>query len=122
MKWSDVWLSNMDRNEDGKLDRGWPINGPLYTSSAAPGAWLTNHQFGENDDGTNWNYFVKIVYAPSDWHADDGIWYDSEDVEMGSVIWGSYARILQTSNDPYYDEHGAIYNPSSPTGFGYYNP
>lgn len=122
MKWSDTWLSNMDRNFDGMLDRGWPFNGPSYTSSAAPGAWLTNHQYGENEDGTNWNYFVKIVFAPDDWHTDNGIWYNSEDVEMGTVIWGAYARILQVSNDPFYDEHGVIYNPSSPTGFGYYMP
>jgi hypothetical protein len=122
MKWSDTWLSNMDRNDDSKLDRGWPINGPSYTSSAAPGAWLTNHQFGENDDGTNWNYFVKIVYAPSEWIKIGDLWYDADNVEMGSIIWGSYARILQVSNDPYLGEHGVIYNPSSPTGFGYYNP
>jgi len=125
MKWSDVWLSNMDRNDDGKLDRGWPINGPSYISSAAPGAWLTNHQFGDYEQEGEiykWNYFVKIVFAPSDWTETDGVWYDADNVEMGTVIWGSYARILQIYNDQGTGEHGVEYNPLSPTGFGYYNP
>ncbi len=42
MKWSDIWLSNKDCNDDDVLDRG----GPGGTSSAAEGAWLTNHQWG----------------------------------------------------------------------------
>ena len=77
-----------------------------------------SHSQGTADRGIGY----ALVYAPSDWHPIDGIWYDSENLEMGSVIWGSYARILQVSNDPYYDEHGVLYNPPSPTGFGYYNP
>jgi len=116
MKWNDAWLSNMDRDLDGELDRYYGF--PSYIDS---GAWLTNHQSGTNPDGSNWNYFVKIVAASSDWTVSGGCWYD-DGVEMGTVIWGSFARILQISNDPMYDEHGVLYNPPSPTGFGYYMP
>jgi len=59
MKWSDIWLSNKDCNSDGLLDRG----GPGGTNSAADGAWLTNHQRGEDETG-NWTYYVKIVAPP----------------------------------------------------------
>ena len=119
MKWSDLWISNVDRNDDGKLDRGV---GPSYTNSAVPGAWLTNHQRGINEDSTTWSYFVKIVYPDADWVKDGTLWRDSEDVEMGSVLWTSFAKIFAVSNDPAYDEHGVLYNPVSPTGFGYYKP
>lgn len=119
MKWSDAWLSNVDRNSDTKLDRG---NDEPYTSSAATGAWLTNHQWGVNDDGTHWYYFVKIVYPGDDavHNATDDTWYTAEGVEIGPAIWGAYARILQISNDPALDEHGVLNNWPAPTGFGYY--
>ncbi len=117
MKWSDSWLSNKDRNFDTKLDRG---NDYPYTSSAATGAWLTNHQWGVNDDGTHWYYFVKIVYPGDDANLVAGVWYTAEGVEIGPVIWGAYARILQISNDPAYNEHGVLNNWPAPTGFGSY--
>jgi len=119
MKWSDSWLSNKDRNFDTRLDRG---NDEPYTSSAATGAWLTNHQWGVNDDGTHWYYFVKIVYPGDDavHNATDDTWYTAEGVEIGPAIWGAYARILQISNDPALDEHGVLNNWPAPTGFGYY--
>jgi len=46
MKWSDEWLSNQDRNGDGKLDRGYSCDPVNANSSACEGAWLTNHQKG----------------------------------------------------------------------------
>ena len=116
MKWSDIWLSNKDCNGDGILDRG----GPGGTSSDAEGAWLTNHQSGWNDDGSRWTYFVKIVAAPADAYVDGGYWYTADGVEIGSVIWGAYARILQISNDPGADEHGLLYKSPASPGFGYY--
>lgn len=118
MKWSDIWLSNKDCNDDGILDRG----GPGGTSSDAEGAWLTNHQSGWNDDGTRWIYFVKIVAAPDDAYKQGGYWYTADDIEIGPVIWGAYARILQISNDPAYDEHGVLYKSPASPGFGYYKP
>lgn len=108
MKWSDEWL-----NEDRVRCAGTPQEG----SSACEGAWLTNHQSGRNDDGTKWTYFVKIVYPPGGpVDADsDGI----DDNTGGSIIWGSYVRIQQVSNDPAYDEHGKTFS-VTPTGFGFY--
>jgi hypothetical protein len=117
MKWSDSWLSNKDRDFDTKLDRG---NDPPYTSSAAEGAWLTNHMWGTNPDGSQWNYFVKIVYPGDDAVLVDGTWYTEDGVEIGPAIWGAYARILQISNDPVYDEHGVLNNWPAPAGFGSY--
>lgn len=114
MKWNDAWLSNVDRDGDGKLDR--PSD---YIGS---GAWETNHMWGENPDGTNWNYYCKIVAAPADAYKVGSYWYLSDGTELGEVIWGSFAIIFQVSNDPSLGEHGVIYNPPSPTGFGYYRP
>ena len=70
MKWNDAWLSNLDRNQDGALDRHWG-----FDSYIGSGAWLTNHQSGENEDGTQWNFFTKIVAAPADAYVDSGVWY-----------------------------------------------
>ena len=131
MKWSDEWLANTDCNGDGKLDRGYSCNPENPTSSACDGAWETNHQFGsyEGEDGEicYWNYFVKIVYVNPDnaykaVNLEDNVeyWYTADGVEIGSVIWGAYARILQISNDPCADEHGVLYHSEAPVGFGYY--
>jgi hypothetical protein len=48
MKWNDAWLSNMDCDGDGLLDRHYGFN-----TYIGLGAWLTNHQSGTyiNDDG-----------------------------------------------------------------------
>lgn len=112
MKWNDAWLSNSDCDGDGLLDRYYG-----FDSYVGSGAWLTNHQWGEG-----WNYFVKIVAAPSDAYVDGSSWYTAGGKEIGSVIWGSFARILQVSNDPAYDEHGVLNNWEAPTGFGFYKP
>lgn len=117
MKWNDAWLSNMDCVGDGSLDRHYG-----YASYIGSGAWETNHMWGTNTDGAKWNYYVKIVAVPADATLDSGIWYDSEGVEIGTSIWGSFAIIFQVSNDPSVPEHGVLYNPPSPTGFGYYKP
>ena len=61
MKWNDAWLSNMDQDDDGALDRYYG-----FESYIGSGAWLTNHMTGVNDDGTHWTYFTKIVAVPDD--------------------------------------------------------
>ena len=122
MKWSDEWLSNKDRNEDGKLDRGYSCDSVNANSSACPGAWETNHQRGVNDDGSHWTYFVKII-TPDELNGDykvGGFWYTADHKKIGSVIWDTYAQILQISNDPAYNEHGVLHNWEAPTGFGFY--
>ena len=116
MKWNDAWLSNMDRDGDGKLDRH-----AGYASYIGSGAWETNHMWGEYSDGTKWNYFTKIVAVPEDAVLVGGVWY-LDGVEIGPSIWGQFATIFQVSNDPYAGEHGVLYNAPGPTGFGYYMP
>ncbi len=119
MKWNDAWLSNKDCNDDGILDR--PSN-PIGS-----GAWDTNHQSGVYDDGTKWTYFVKIVAAPAYAYKEPanangstipGTWYTADGTEIGPVIWGSFARIQQVSNDPSYGEHGILYKSPASPGLG----
>jgi len=52
MKWNDAWLSNVDCDKDGLLDRHYGF--PSYIGS---GAWETNHQFGSYP-GENYNWDV----------------------------------------------------------------
>lgn len=115
MKWNDAWLSNMDCDDDGLLDRHFG-----YDSYIGSGAWLTNHMSGEyvgaDDEICSWNYFVKIVAAPSSAELVDGMWYLANGDELGPVIWGDFATILEVSNDSCAGEHGVLY--VSPVGPG----
>jgi hypothetical protein len=118
MKWNDAWLSNKDCDGDGLLDRHYG-----FDSYIGSGAWLTNHQSGEYVDEESgatceWNYFVKIVAAPSDAYADGGYWYTADGIEIGEVIWGSFAITQQVSNDPCAGEQGLLYRSPHHAGFG----
>jgi hypothetical protein len=119
MKWNDAWLSNLDCDDDGKLDRH--AGSVSYIGSSA---WLTNHQSGEctDVDGNlhRWNYFIKIVAAPVDAVEANGIWYTPEGEEIGAVIWGAFAVIQVVSNDPCAGEHGVQYVSPAGPGFGKY--
>lgn len=119
MKWNDAWLSNKNCDDNSLLDRHY--GSASYIGS---GAWLTNHQSGiyinENGKKCKWTYFVKIVAAPADAGAVEGIWYTAGGTEIGSVIWGSFAIIQQVENDPCVGLHGVSYLSPAPTGFGYY--
>jgi hypothetical protein len=66
-----------------------------------------------------WDYFVKIVSVFSTDVLTAGIWY-RDGVEIGPVIWGSFAVIQEVENDPYYGISGIQYNAPAPTGFGVY--
>jgi hypothetical protein len=115
MKWNDAWLSNMDRDGDGKLDR--PDD---YIGS---GAWETNHMWGEDEvDGElyQWNYFVKIVAAPEGATVVNGYWQTEDGTEIGAVEWGSFAVIQQIYNDSYTGDHGVEYLSPASAGFGFY--
>ncbi len=135
MWWSDTWLSNKDCNGDGDLDRGYSCDPINANSSACPGAWLTNHQWGsyEGDNGKicKWNYFVKIVAAPADAYkvpanangsTIPGIWYTADGIEIGPVIWGSFAVIMRVYNDPCAGDHGIEYLSPVGPGFGKFKP
>ena len=76
MKWNDAWLSNKDRDGDGKLDRHWG-----YDSYIGSGAWLTNHQKVNGE----WVYYVKIVAKPT------------EDFECNE-IWGQFCILMEVNS------------------------
>ena len=117
MKWNDAWISNKSCDGDTLLDRHFGF--PAYKGS---GAWLTNHQSGDNDDGTKWNYFVKIIAAPADATSVVGVWYTADGTEIGPSIWGEFATIQEVSNDPSYGQHGVQYVSPNNAGFGSYAP
>lgn len=109
MKWNDAWLSNQDRDNDGKLDRHWG-----YPSYIGSGAWETNHQSGTYlVDGIEykWIYFVKIVAKPTAAFvcADNGA------VE----IWGEFCIIEEVYNDTGSGNHG-VQLLAPPAGLGAY--
>jgi hypothetical protein len=107
MKWNDAWLSNKDCDNDGSLDRHYGFD--TYIGS---GAWLTNHQSGTDEEG-HWTYFVKIKAADETDYVENGYWYTADGVEIGPVIWGSFAIILEV-----YSGEGAVYVSPAGPGFG----
>ena len=117
MKWNDAWLSNKSCDDDLLLDRQGGY--PTYIGS---GAWLTNHQAGlvlANGKMRKWTYFVKIVAAPDDATVIDGVWWTVDGIELGPVIWGSFAVVQRVSNDPSAGEHGILYLSPNGPGFGH---
>jgi hypothetical protein len=107
MKWNDPWLSNVDCDLDGKLDRHYG-----FASYIGSGAWETNHQRGsweENGTICEWDYFVKIVAMPSP----DGC------PEGSPAIWGQFCIIQQVYNSPCEGAEG-IELLVTPAGFGAY--
>ncbi len=116
MKWNSAWLSNKDCDGDGLLDRH--LGNDSYLGS---GAWLTNHQSGKvevNGKMRKWTYFVKIVAAPADATVVGDFWVGADGIEIGPVIWGSFAIVQQVSNDPSNGEHGILYKSPSNPGLG----
>ena len=116
MKWNDAWLSNVDCDDDGKLDRHYG-----FDSYIGSGAWETNHMYGEYEqDGRvcQWNYFVKIVAVPADAVTVDGVWYNDDGIEIGPVIWTQFAVIQQVENDPCAGIHGLQYSSPDHNGLG----
>jgi hypothetical protein len=121
MKWNDAWISNKDCDGDGLLDRH-----EGFDSYIGSGAWLTNHQSGTytDNDGSecHWNYFVKIVAAPTDAYSLGGTWFDASGTEIGPVIWGSFAIVQQLDNDACAGLHGVGYLSPVGPGFGKFKP
>jgi hypothetical protein len=116
MKWNDAWLSNVDCDGDGLLDRHYG-----FDSYIGSGAWLTNHMWGEYEqNGTlcQWDYFTKIIAVPEDATLVDSVWYNADGTEIGPVIWGSFATIQTVENDPCAGIQGIQYNSPDHSGFG----
>ena len=105
MKWNDAWLSNMDCDGDGSLDRHYG-----YPSYIGSGAWLTNHQSGtyisSKGKKCKWTYFVKFIAVPTDATLLGGVWYNADGTEIGPEIWGEFAIIQEIYNDPGGEEGG----------------
>ena len=91
MKWNEGWLSNMDCDGDGVLDRH-----PGFDSYIGSGAWLTNHISEVDENGQQTNYFVKIIAVSETAELVDGVWYENG-VEVGPVIWGQFAIVQEVS-------------------------
>ena len=116
MKWDEDWLANVDCDNDGKLDRH--MGTPAYIGSEA---WITNHMWGNYVDAgqsCTWDWFTKIVAAPSNATQSNGVWYTAEGVEIGSAIWGEFATIQSVYNDPCSGFTGLEYLSSDHAGFG----
>jgi len=109
MKWNDAWISNKDCDGDGKLDRYYG-----FDSYIGSGAWLTNHMKGGEGKET-WTYFTKIVAAPEDAVLGGSFWYTADGTEIGSVIWGQFATILEVESGS-----GVTYLSPAGPGFGQY--
>lgn len=107
MKWNDAWISNMDCDGDGQLDRHYGFDN--YIGS---GAWETNHMSG-GKGRDHWTYFTKIVAAPADAVADGGVWYTADGTEIGPVLWGEFATIQEVESGL-----GATYVSPAGPGFG----
>ena len=117
MKWNDTWLSNVDCNSDGLLDRHFG-----YSSYIGSGAWITNHQSGwvdVNGKKRKWTYFVKIVAVDEGDVLEDGYWYRGG-VQIGPMIWNQFAIIEEVYNDPSVGAHGIQYKSPLGPGFGIY--
>ncbi len=104
MKWSDGWLSNQDCDEDKLLDRHYG-----FDSYIGSGAWLTNHQKATEEDGCQWDYFVKMVAKPEADFVCSSV--------GGTEIWGSFCRIQQVYNSDCEGAEG-IELLVTPAGFG----
>ncbi|MBN1819956.1 MAG: hypothetical protein JW833_04540, partial [Prolixibacteraceae bacterium] len=111
MKWNDAWLANTDCHGDESLDRHYRL--PSYIGS---GAWEMYSEKMGGPDG--YTYKCKIVAAPSDAVADGGVWYTSDGVEIGPVIWGEFAIIQEVQGGSGVDDHGLLYKGLDHTGLG----
>jgi len=74
--------------------------------------------YEEEGETYEWNYFTKIVAAPADAYKDGGMWYTSDGEEIGTVIWGEFATVLEVYNDQGTGEHGVLYKSPVGPGFG----
>ena len=110
MKWSDEWLSNLDCDHDGKLDRG--LNPRTGQSTGTSMGWLTNQVEGDyiaDGDSHHYTYFAKIVF-------DNGAACSGS---SPTCLWGSYSSIEEVYNDPHGGYHGVNRSTlAKPAGFG----
>ena len=83
------------------------IIGTIAPDGTMDGTWgnLTQSGTFESTEGSatlvecEWDYFVKIVAAPLDATLTDGVWYNTEGIEIGPEIWNQFAIIQEVEND-----------------------
>lgn len=109
MKWNDAWISNVDCDGDGSLDRHYG-----FASYVGSGAWETNHMW--DDDGGHWSSFTKIVAVPATATNVGGTWYGASGNEIGPDIWGEFAIVLDVLSG-----EGTLYRSPSGPGFGHFD-
>ncbi len=90
MLWNDAWLSNVDRDGNGSLDRHYGFRN--YRGS---GAWLTVHLEGV-ENGETWVYFMKAAAVPERAQWENGRWI-VDGTDIGPAIWGCFAILMEFS-------------------------
>lgn len=105
----------------GTIAEDGSMGGSCTTSIGQTCTWQTTSGSAINEE-CSFNYFVKIVAVPADAYKDGGFWYTSEGVEIGEVIWGSFAVIQEVETDSCLGLHGMQYNSPASPGFGFYKP
>lgn len=102
------------------------VVGIIAQDGTMSGTWENDSQVGtwESTSGVatgetcEWDYFVKIVAAPADAELIDGVWYNSDGIEIGPEIWGQFAIIQQVENDPCAGIEGMQYISPDHPGLG----
>lgn len=111
MKWNDAWLSNVDCNTDGQLDRHYG-----FDSYKGSGAWLTNHATGTYE-GSSWDlngeYTINVEYL--------GIDYSEKLIlsQSGTTITGTSLALLNGTS-PWTIDEGLV-SGNDVTFSGYFN-
>jgi len=98
------------------------MSGSWKSSSNQTGDWTSTGGRAQKEKVYYWNYFTKIVAAPAGAYKSGGTWFTADGVEIGPVIWGSFAIIQEVYNDTGTGEHGILYKGEAPKGFGFYQP
>jgi hypothetical protein len=101
----------------GSIDSTGILSGTATSGTAQTFTWETVEGVAVGET-CEWNYFVKIVAVPADATKTDGIWYNSEGVEIGPDIWGQFAIIQQVENDACAGISGKQYGSPAGPGFG----
>jgi len=128
MKWNDAWLSNLDCNGDGLLDRPEDLGGTYIGS----GAWLTNHNAWtfllSSGKEARVSEFIKIVALPEaatvDSSTTDPIFGEGTvylgGKKVGPQIWDDFAVIQYLLNDKSAGYSGLLLKSQLGAGLGFY--
>ena len=117
MNWNDAWLSRKDCDGDYNLDEHYGFKS--YINSEA---WIKIAMEGKykNEEGREcrWEYFVKIVAVMSHSELRNGIWYRSDETEIGPAIWGNFAKTGEFKKNTCANIQDEQYLPPIGTGQG----